>query len=703
MQDIFDTDIKFLPTVGDKRAQLLRNELGIATYGDLLRLYPFRYIDRTVIYDIASLTSDMTAFVQVKARVYSVDEIGYGRNRRLEVMAKDATSRIKLVWFSGVDWALKRVEIGREYIIFGKPNFHNGWISIPHPEMDIPMSEEALSKMSVYGVYPSTERLNKAGLGTKFISSLMRMLWNNVKNHICEVLPKYVIEKEMLMSLHDALYNIHFPQSQRELWHAERRLKYEEFLVVQLTLLRQKAVRVTKSNGALFPLLGDKFNDFYNNHLPFALTKAQQRVLKEIRRDTLSGHQMNRLLQGDVGSGKTIVALITMLFAIDNGYQAAIMVPTEILANQHFEFLSGVCDKIGVTVRLLTGSTRVKARREIAAGLESGDIDIVVGTHALIEDNVQFKNVGMVIIDEQHRFGVKQRSRLWEKNSVPPHVLVMTATPIPRTLAMTLYGDLDVSIIDELPPGRRPIKTLHFNDSRREQVFGFMREQIRAGRQVYVVYPLVNESEKLDYKSVEDGYAAITRAFPFPNYVTVIVHGKMKSADKDFGMGQFVRGEAHIMVATTVIEVGVNVPNASVMVIESAERFGLSQLHQLRGRVGRGAEQSFCILMSGEKITPPARKRLKAMTETNDGFELSELDLKLRGYGDIEGTQQSGNLMDLKIARIGKDNDILQQARIMAEAILEADPLLESESNRVLKELIFKNKLSDNSDFSRIS
>ena len=703
MSNIFDTSIKFLPAVGERRALIIKNELKAETYGDLLRVYPFRYLDRTKVYNIRDISEDTTTFIQIKARVYNVSDIGEGRVRRLDVMVQDSSGRAKLVWFSGVEWAKKKIETGREYIIFGKPSFYNGMITIAHPEIDIPMSADSLAKMSVYGIYPSTEKLNKAGLGTKFISKLIRNLWNTIQSHLMETLPEYLVKENNLVSLKEALYNIHFPQSEEKLHQAEYRLKFEEFLTIQLSLLRQKDIRIKKNDGALFPVLGEKFNNLYENHLPFSLTKAQQRVLKEIRRDTMNGHQMNRLLQGDVGSGKTIVAFISMLFAIDNGYQAAIMAPTEILAKQHFEFIGSLAEKIGLSVGLLTGSTKKKERRLLAEKLESGELNILIGTHALIEDSVQFQNLGMIIIDEQHRFGVKQRSRLWAKNSVPPHVLVMTATPIPRTLAMTLYGDLDVSVIDELPPGRKPIKTLHFNDSRRLQVFGFMKEQIRVGRQVYVVYPLVKESEKLDYKSLEDGYESITRAFPFPEYSTVIVHGQMKAADKEFGMAQFVNDKANIMVATTVIEVGVNVPNASVMIIESAERFGLSQLHQLRGRVGRGAEQSFCILMSGDKLSASSRKRLKAMTETNDGFEISELDLELRGYGDLEGTQQSGNMFDLKIASIGKDNDILQLARVISENILEKDSELMSVENKLLRDLIFNYKMGVEFDFSQIS
>ena len=703
MSNIFDTSIKFLPSVGERRALIIKNELKVETFGDLLRIYPYRYLDRTKIYNIRDISEDTTTFIQIKARVYNISDIGAGKSRRLDVMIQDSTGRAKLLWFSGVEWALKKLEVGREYIIFGKPTFFNGMISIAHPEIDIPMSADSLAKMSVYGIYPSTDKLNKAGLGTKFISTLIRNLWSVVSPYLKETLPQYLVKENDLISLKEALYNIHFPQSEEKLHKAEYRLKFEEFLTIQLSLLRQKDIRIKKNDGALFPILGEKFNNFYENHLPFSLTKAQQRVLKEIRRDTMNGHQMNRLLQGDVGSGKTIVAFISMLFAIDNNYQAAIMAPTEILAKQHFEFINSLADKIGLSVGLLTGSTKKKERRLLAEKLESGELNILIGTHALIEDSVQFKNLGMIIIDEQHRFGVKQRSRLWAKNSIPPHVLVMTATPIPRTLAMTLYGDLDISVIDELPPGRKPIKTLHFNDSRRLQVFGFMKEQIRLGRQVYIVYPLVKESEKLDYKSLEDGYDSITRAFPFPDYSTVIVHGQMKSADKNFGMTQFVDNKANIMVATTVIEVGVNVPNASIMIIESAERFGLSQLHQLRGRVGRGADQSFCILMSGDKLSTASRKRLKAMTETNDGFEISELDLELRGYGDLEGTQQSGNMFDLKIASIGKDTDILQLARVVSENILENDNDLIKEENKLLHDLVFNFKMGIEFDFSQIS
>lgn len=703
MANIFDTSVKFLPGVGDRRAQLLNNELNIFTYGDLLRLYPYRYLDRTKIYNIKDISEDSTTYIQIKARVYNISDSGSGSNRRLEVLVQDSTAKTKLIWFSGVEWIKKQIEHGREYIIFGKPSFYNGFMSIAHPEIDIPMSKEALTKMSVYGIYPSTDKLNKNGLGTKFIAKLIANMWNIVAPHIMETLPKYLVEENNLISLSSALYNIHFPQNDNLLSAAEYRLKFEEFLTIQLSLLRQKDIRIKKNSGILFPMLGDKFNNFYKNHLPFSLTKAQERVLKEIRRDTMNGMQMNRLLQGDVGSGKTIVAFISMLFALDNGYQAAIMAPTEILASQHFTFISELAEKLDIKVAILTGSTRKKARVELAEKLENGEINILIGTHALIEDHVKFHNLGLIIIDEQHRFGVKQRSKLWAKNDTPPHVLVMTATPIPRTLAMTLYGDLDISTIDELPPGRKPIKTLHYNDSYRLQVFGFMKEQIRLGRQIYIVYPLVKDSEKFDYKSVEDGYESITRAFPHPDYSTVIVHGQMKNADKSFGMNQFINKSADIMVATTVIEVGVNVPNASVMIIENAERFGLSQLHQLRGRVGRGAEQSFCILMSGEKLSTASRKRIKAMTETNDGFELSELDLQLRGYGDLDGTQQSGNMFDLKIARIGRDNEILIVARRVSETILEQDHDLSQPCNRELRELIFNYKMGIEFDFSQIS
>ncbi|HIS33421.1 MAG TPA: ATP-dependent DNA helicase RecG [Candidatus Avirikenella pullistercoris] len=703
MGNVFNSDIKFLAGIGERRAYLLNKELGIYTYKDLLYHFPYRYIDRTKVYAIREIDDSGLAYVQIKARVERVQLIGQGAKRRFVAQVADATGRAELVWFQGIEWIRKKVEEGREYIIFGKPAFYNGVLSIVHPEIDIPMAESALRKLCMYGIYSSTEKLNKANAGTKTMTTAIRNLWEIVAPYVTETLPDYILGRYNLIPLKEALYNIHFPQSNDLLAKAQYRLKFEELLALQLSLLRQKNIRINKNKGFLFTKVGDYFNRFYEECLPFPLTEAQKRVIREVRADTVSGQQMNRLLQGDVGSGKTIVGLMCMLIAVDNGYQACMMAPTEILATQHYESVKELVEKIGIRVELLTGSTKKKERERIDEGLVSGTIHILIGTHALLEDKVMFSNLGFVIIDEQHRFGVEQRSRLWTKSDNPPHVLVMSATPIPRTLAMTLYGDLDISVIDELPPGRKPIKTLHFYDNRREQVFGFMRDQIARGRQIYVVYPLIKESEKMDYKNVEDGYESIVRAFPPPQYVTVIVHGKMKPADKDYGMQLFKNGQAHIMVATSVIEVGVNVPNASVMVVESAERFGLSQLHQLRGRVGRGAEQSYCILMSGAKLSSVGRKRLAAMVATNDGFELAEMDLKLRGYGDLEGTQQSGNMFDLKIASIGKDNDILQLVRAVAEEILENDRFLEKSENVLLLQLLKMTKMQKTVDFSQIS
>ena len=703
MGNVFNSDIKFLAGIGERRAYLLNKELGIYTYKDLLYHFPYRYIDRTKVYAIREIDDSGLAYVQIKARVERVQLIGQGAKRRFVAQVADATGRAELVWFQGIEWIRKKVEEGREYIIFGKPAFYNGVLSIVHPEIDIPMAESALRKLCMYGIYSSTEKLNKANAGTKTMTTAIRNLWEIVAPYVTETLPDYILGRYNLIPLKEALYNIHFPQSNDLLAKAQYRLKFEELLALQLSLLRQKNIRINKNKGFLFTKVGDYFNRFYEECLPFPLTEAQKRVIREVRADTVSGQQMNRLLQGDVGSGKTIVGLMCMLIAVDNGYQACMMAPTEILATQHYESVKELVEKIGIRVELLTGSTKKKERERIDEGLVSGTIHILIGTHALLEDKVMFSNLGFVIIDEQHRFGVEQRSRLWTKSDNPPHVLVMSATPIPRTLAMTLYGDLDISVIDELPPGRKPIKTLHFYDNRREQVFGFMRDQIARGRQIYVVYPLIKESEKMDYKNVEDGYESIVRAFPPPQYVTVIVHGKMKPADKDYGMQLFKNGQAHIMVATSVIEVGVNVPNASVMVVESAERFGLSQLHQLRGRVGRGAEQSYCILMSGAKLSSVGRKRLAAMVATNDGFELAEMDLKLRGYGDLEGTQQSGNMFDLKIASIGKDNDILQLVRAVAEEILENDRFLEKSENVLLLQLLKMTKVQKTVDFSQIS
>ncbi len=699
---ILDKDIQFLSGVGERRARLLRSELGIRTLGDLLYHFPFRYIDRSRIWRIGELRDDSLTYVQLQVRITGFRHVGAGAKKRFVATVADATGTAELVWFKGIGWIEKRLEQGREYIVFGRPAFFGGVLSLVHPEVESVLDQKNRFHSSVQGVYSTTEKLSNAQLGTKAIHSLMCNLWPQVDGRLRETLPDEVIREYGLVPLRDALYNIHFPTSQQALRDAELRLKFDELLGIQLNILQQRHARTSREDGFLFPTVGRLFNTFYNERLPFPLTGAQKRVIREIRQDTVTGHQMNRLLQGDVGSGKTLVALMSMLLACDNGFQACLMAPTEILASQHYASIVRMTEGIGLRVGLLTGSTKKKERAELSEGLLSGEIDILIGTHALIENGVRFRNLGFVVIDEQHRFGVEQRARLWSKNpQAAPHVLVMTATPIPRTLAMTLYGDLDVSVIDELPPGRKPVKTVHYRDSHRLRVFGFIRDEIKRGRQVYVVYPLIKESEKMDYKDLEDGYAGIVQAFPPPEYVTVVVHGKMKAADKEYGMDLFKRGVAHIMVATSVIEVGVDVPNASIIVIESAERFGLSQLHQLRGRVGRGAEQSYCILMSGDKLSAESRKRLGAMVQTTDGFRLAEMDLQLRGPGDLSGTLQSGLAFDLKIASLGRDGQILSLARSAAERILEQDPHLER--NAMLKELSDKYNSAENADFSMIS
>ena len=699
---ILDNDIQFLSGVGERRARLLRSELGIRTLGDLLYHFPFRYIDRSRIWRIGELRDDSLTYVQLQVRITGFRHVGAGAKKRFVATVADATGTAELVWFKGIGWIEKRLEQGREYVVFGRPAFFGGVLSLVHPEVESVLDQKNRFRSSVQGVYSTTEKLSNAQLGTKAIHSLMCNLWPQVDGRLRETLPDEVIREYGLVPLRDALYNIHFPTSQQALRDAELRLKFDELLGIQLNILQQRHARTSREDGFLFPTVGRLFNTFYNERLPFPLTGAQKRVIREIRQDTVTGHQMNRLLQGDVGSGKTLVALMSMLLACDNGFQACLMAPTEILASQHYASIVRMTEGIGLRVGLLTGSTKKKERAELSEGLLSGEIDILIGTHALIENGVRFRNLGFVVIDEQHRFGVEQRARLWSKNpQAAPHVLVMTATPIPRTLAMTLYGDLDVSVIDELPPGRKPVKTVHYRDSHRLRVFGFIRDEIKRGRQVYVVYPLIKESEKMDYKDLEDGYAGIVQAFPPPEYVTVVVHGKMKAADKEYGMDLFKRGVAHIMVATSVIEVGVDVPNASIIVIESAERFGLSQLHQLRGRGGRGAEQSYCILMSGDKLSAESRKRLGAMVQTTDGFRLAEMDLQLRGPGDLSGTLQSGLAFDLKIASLGRDGQILSLARSAAERILEQDPHLER--NTMLKELSDKYNSAENADFSMIS
>ncbi len=698
-----DSNIQFVAGVGEARAKLLDRELGIRTIGDLLTHVPFRYIDRTKVYRIAEITEDAPALVQFRARVTGIGYAGEGRKRRFTAYVQDPSGRGELVWFRGIKWIEKRIEVGREYLIFGRPSFYRGELSMAHPELET--IEQALSRKAesgMQGIYPSTEKLSNV-LGTKGMYQIIRNAWISVKDRIDETLPDAVRTQYGLMPLREAYYNVHFPQSPEALRQAQYRLKFDELLGIQLNIQANRTERLSKSNGFLFPKVGGVFNTFYTQKLPFPLTGAQKRVIKEIRQDTVTGFQMNRLLQGDVGSGKTLVALMSMLLAVDNGYQACMMAPTEILARQHFATFNRLLEGLNVRVAILTGSSKSRERRQALDGIASGKVQILIGTHALLEDRVQFADLGFVVIDEQHRFGVEQRARLWTKNARPPHILVMTATPIPRTLAMTLYGDLDVSVIDELPPGRRPIKTVHYTDAARLRLFGFMKQEIKKGRQVYVVYPLIKESESMDYKDLTDGYESISRDFPLPEYVTTICHGKMKPADKEESMRQFKEGQAHIMVATSVIEVGVDVPNATVMVIESAERFGLSQLHQLRGRVGRGGEQSYCILMSGVKLSKESRARLDAMCETNDGFRLAELDLKLRGAGDVNGTMQSGMAFDLKIANPTADAQILTVSREAAIAILADDPTLARPENRGLEALRRRYSKENKIDFSRIS
>ena len=682
---ILKTPVEYLKGVGTQRADILKKDLRIFNYGDLLQHYPFRYIDRTHFYKIKELNSELPA-VQILGRIVSKEIVGEKHSKRLVAQFKDDTGSIELVWFQSIRWIDKIIQPGSVFMIFGKPGLFNGRISITHPELE-PYQPNALNKgnLSLQPIYSSTEKLKLFNLDSRGIQRIQANLIEQVVRQIEENLPKHVLETQRLMSLQRAIFNIHFPENADILRSAERRLKFDELFFIQLKLLRNKLIRMQKFKGSVFGNVGDKFNDFYANKLPFDLTSAQKRVIREIRQDTQRGVQMNRLLQGDVGSGKTVVALMIMLLAIDNGYQACIMAPTEILAQQHYLSIKELVGEDLVKVDLLTGSSPKRDRRIMHEQLEGGQLHILVGTHALIEEVVKFQNLGLVVIDEQHRFGVEQRAKLWRKNVIPPHVLVMTATPIPRTLAMTLYGDLDISIIDELPKGRKPIKTVHMFHSQRLRMFGFMREEIAKGRQIYIVYPLIKESEKLDLLYLEAGIESISNEFPLPEFRISIVHGKLKPKDKAAEMQRFVKGETQIMVATTVIEVGVNVANASVMIIENAERFGLSQLHQLRGRVGRGAEQSFCILMSGNKLSADAKIRLETMVRTNDGFEIAEIDLKLRGPGDIEGKQQSG-VLDLKLADLAQDQQILIEARKTVIEILDNDPELMHESNQLLRQ-----------------
>lgn len=653
--------------------------MGIKNCNDLLHFFPFRYIDRTRFYKINELLNTNSE-VQILGRITSVRSVAQKRGSRLVAKFTDGTGVIDLVWFKGQKWIKDSLKSNETYIVYGKLNFYNGSFSIPHPEMELESEAKKKIKSKLQPVYPSTEKLQNKNVTNRVIRGYIQTLLQEVLDHLKDSLSKDFIEKHHLISKREALLNVHFPQNNEMLAKAQYRLKFEELFFIQLQLLRKKLINKQKIKGYVFENIGDQFTTFYNNHLPFDLTDAQKRVLREIRKDVASKAHMNRLLQGDVGSGKTIVALLAMLIGIDNGYQAAIMAPTEILAIQHYNAMKDLLKGMDVRIALLTGSTKTSERRAIHNHLEGGNLHILIGTHALIEDKVKFKNLGIAIIDEQHRFGVAQRSKLWQKNQLPPHILVMTATPIPRTLAMSVYGDLDISVIDELPPGRKEVKTVHRYDSNRLSVFKFIKNEIAKGRQVYVVYPLIQESEAMDYKDLMDGYESISREFPSPKYQISIVHGKMKPADKDYEMERFVKGETHIMVATTVIEVGVNVPNASVMIVESAERFGLSQLHQLRGRVGRGADQSYCILMTSFKLSADAKVRLQTMVDTSDGFKISEVDLKLRGPGNMMGTQQSG-VLNLKIADVVKDTPILQQARNAAIALLEDDPNLSNDGN----------------------
>ena len=720
-QNGLEMDIQFLPGVGPKRAALLKKELEVSTTGDLLRLYPFRYIDKSSFVRIADARPDM-AYVQLRARVLRVELFGQGGDaagvpsadglkfntvKRMSVWIGDGSGEMETVFFKGIKWMYEKLKVGSEYIFFGKPTAFNGRMNMVHPEVDAAGSANGQAQSgdsgTMTGVYPSTEKLKNGGVTGKVMNKLMEAALDRSLGYVQESMPEYLMRQCGLVPLHFALRNIHFPKDIQSLEKARYRLKFEELFYLQLSLLKQKYIRSRNDQGIAMSRVGEAFNACYDA-LPFPLTGAQKRVIKEIREDLRSGHQMNRLLQGDVGSGKTMVAVLSALIAIGNGYQACIMAPTEVLAQQHYKNIQKFLAPTGVKSALLTGSTKTSLRREIHQGLEDGSIGIIVGTHALLEDNVMFRNLGLAIIDEQHRFGVEQRSKLWRKSScgAPPHVLVMTATPIPRTLAMTLYGDLDVSVIDELPPGRKPVQTIHATEGKRPALYRFMKEQIALGRQIFIVYPLINETEKLDYQSLEAGAEEIMNKFPFPQYKTAVVHGKQLNDVKKFNMDAFAEGRADILVATSVIEVGVDVPNASVMVIESAERFGLSQLHQLRGRVGRGSEKSFCVLMTGQKMSKESRHRIELMCATENGFELAEEDMKMRGPGDLEGTQQSGLPISLNIASLAKDGIILNAARDCAEAVLREDPLLQSDRNQLLRAELRKDKYQIK-DYSKIS
>ena len=682
MLDLDKRSLMYLPGVGPKKAEILRKEAGISSYEDLLFYFPYKYIDRSRFYKVSEITGNMP-YIQLKGRILYYDTVGEGRTRRLVAKFTDGTGTIDLVWFKGLNYVTDKYKTGTEYIVFGKPTEFGHIYNIPHPDID-PVDQADQVAAGLTPFYNTSEKMKKSFLNSRAIQNLQYTLLSSLNWNLPETLPADVLSRIRMMPLNEAIRNVHFPESTEKLRLAQLRLKFDELFFIQLNILRTASLRKLKLKGIVFPTVGDYFNTFYKDYLPFELTGAQKRVVKEIRADMGSGRQMNRLLQGDVGSGKTLVALLSMLLAVDNHCQACMMAPTEILATQHYATVMEFLKDMDIRVALLTGSTKKKERNAILPAIASGEIQIVIGTHALIEETVVFSSLGLAIIDEQHRFGVEQRARLWKKNAIVPHVLVMTATPIPRTLAMTLYGDLDVSVIDELPPGRKPIQTVHRYDNKKAQLYDFLRKEIQLGRQVYVVYPLIEGSEKLDYKNLEDGFETFKEVFP--EYKVCMVHGKMKAADKETEMQKFITGEAQILMATTVIEVGVNVPNASVMVIESAERFGLSQLHQLRGRVGRGAEQSYCILVSSYKLSNDTRKRLEIMVNSNNGFEIADADLRLRGHGDLEGTQQSGEGLDLKIANLAADGQILQYARDIALEVLDKDPELLSEPNRILNE-----------------
>lgn len=693
--NLLETPIEYLKGVGPQRGELLRKELNIHKYNDLLNLYPNRYIDRTRYYKINQLVNSNSE-VQIVGKIVHIKTVEQKRGKLLVATFIDDTGEMELVWFQGHKWIKDSLKINVSYVIFGKVSLFGNTFNMAHPEMEFLDEHKASLRSAMQPVYPSTEKLAKKNVTNRVINKMMQQLFVETQALFSETLPKSIIQELQLIPKDEALFNIHFPKNQDLLAKAQFRLKFEELFYIQLQLITKNLIRKCKIKGHPFEVVGDSFNNFYQNHLPFELTNAQKRVVKEIRNDLGSQAQMNRLLQGDVGSGKTIVALLSMLISKDNGFQSCLMAPTEILATQHFNGISELAEKNNLNIKLLTGSTKTAERRIIHEELENGSLDILIGTHAILEDKVQFQNLGLAIIDEQHRFGVEQRSKLWKKSSpnenseaIPPHILVMTATPIPRTLAMSLYGDLDISIIDELPPGRKPIQTVHRYDNNRLKVWKFLKDEIAKGRQIYIVYPLIQESEKMDYKDLMDGYESISRDFPLPQYSISIVHGQMKPADKDEEMRRFAEGKTNIMVATTVIEVGVNVPNASVMIIESAERFGLSQLHQLRGRVGRGAEQSYCILMTSHKLSNDSKTRLETMCRTNDGFEIAEVDLKLRGPGDIMGTQQSG-VLNLQIADLVKDKNILQLARHIAIRILKEDPNMTQPEHQKMKQIFLE-------------